>query len=49
MNSTEATYATQLSEWLPSQPELHEPCSNVKALGWGRGWTVCFCGIVAAS
>jgi len=36
MSATETTYATPLHEWLPSQPELHEPYIHVKTLGRGK-------------
>jgi len=54
MRTTEATYATHLHDWLPSQAELHEPYIRVKALGRGKHlpfdcWTACFRCIVEAS
>ena len=53
MSTTEATYATHLHEWLPSQPEL-QPYLHVKALERGKElpfdyWTACFRCVVEAS
>ena len=36
MSTAEAANATQLYEWLPSLPELHQPYFHVEALGRGN-------------
>jgi len=54
MNATKAKFATHLDEWLPSQPERHQPCHHVETLARERALpfscsTACFRGAVAAS
>jgi hypothetical protein len=36
MSTAKAKNATHLDEWLPSQPEGHEPYGHVEVLGRGK-------------
>jgi len=54
MRTAEASYANHLDEWLPSQPERHQPCHHVETLARGKALafgcsTARFRGAVAAS
>ena len=54
MSITEATYVTDLHEWLPAQAERYIPCTQVKALKGERDLRstcciACFRCVMAAS